>query len=154
MPAKTIYHRLKSLTPRMVANYKRGIGPTRIVLLLTTIGRKSGLPRVTPLQYEEVEGQIYVASARGRQADWYKNILRNPNVRVQIRQREFDATAEPVTDPARIADFLELRLRRHPVMVRLIMHLFDRLPLRFTRADLEELSKEKALVIFHPILKS
>jgi deazaflavin-dependent oxidoreductase (nitroreductase family) len=138
----------------MVANYKRGIGPTRIVLLLTTIGRKSGLPRVTPLQYEEVEGQIYVASARGRQADWYKNILRNPNVRVQIRQREFDATAEPVTDPARIADFLELRLRRHPVMVRLIMHLFDRLPLRFTRADLEELSKEKALVIFHPILKS
>jgi hypothetical protein len=64
--------------------------------------------------------------------------------------RIFDATAEPLTDPARIADFLELRLRRHPVMVRLIMHLFDGLPLRFTHADLEALSKDKAMVILHP----
>jgi hypothetical protein len=50
MPAKIIYHRMKNLNIRMAANYKRGFGPTRIVLLLTTTGRKSGLPRVTPLQ--------------------------------------------------------------------------------------------------------
>ncbi len=150
MSPKTIYHRLKSLNARMAANYKRGIGPTRVVLLLTTIGRKSGQPRLTPLQFEEVNGAIYIASARGREADWFKNILANPNVHVQMRQREFDTTAEPVTDPAAIADFIELRLRRHPVMIRLIMHLFDGLPLRFTRADLERLCKEKALVILRP----
>ena len=150
MSPKTIYHRMKSLNARMAANYKRGIGPTRVVLLLTTIGRKSGQPRLTPLQFEEVNGAIYIASARGREADWFKNILANPNVHVQMRQREFDTTAEPVTDPAAIADFIELRLRRHPVMIRLIMHLFDGLPLRFTRADLERLCKEKALVILRP----
>ena len=150
MSSKTIYHRMKSLNARMAANYKRGIGPTRVVLLLTTIGRKSGQPRLTPLQFEEVNGAIYIASARGREADWFKNILANPNVHVQMRQREFDTTAEPVTDPAAIADFIELRLRRHPVMIRLIMHLFDGLPLRFTRADLERLCKEKALVILRP----
>jgi len=150
MPAKTIYHRLKALNTRMVANYRRGIGPTRIVLLLSTIGRKTGLPRVTPLQFEEVDGAYYVASARGPEADWFKNILANPNVQIRVREREFDALAEPIVEPARIADFIELRLRRHPIMVRLIMHLFDGLPLRFTRADLEELCKGKTMIILYP----
>lgn len=150
MSAKTIYHRMKTLNARMVANYRRGIGPTRMVLLLTTTGRKSGLPRVTPLQYEEVDGDYYIASARGEEADWFKNILANPNVHVQIKAREFDAVGEPVTDPKRIADFMVLRLRRHPIMIRLIMHLFDGMPLRFTRADMEAFCKEKAMVILHP----
>ena len=150
MPAKTIYHRMKALNARMVANYRRGIGPTRIVLLLTTIGRKSGLPRVTPLQFEAVDDAYFVASARGPEADWFKNILANPDVHVTMRRREFDAIAEPIVEPARIADFIELRLRRHPIMVRLIMHLADGLPLRFTRADLEELCKGKAMVILRP----
>ena len=150
MSRKTIYHHLKALNAGMAANYQRGIGPTRVVLLLTTTGRKSGLPRVTPLQFEEVDGKYYVASARGREADWFKNVLASPKVHVQVRNCEFDATAEPVTNPARIADFIELRLRRHPIMIRLIMHLFDGLPLRFTREDLEELCNEKALVILCP----
>jgi deazaflavin-dependent oxidoreductase (nitroreductase family) len=143
----TLYHRMRALNARMVANYKRGFGPTRFVLLLTTTGRKSGLPRITPLQYEEVEGDLYIGSARGQEADWFKNILANPNVRVQIRDHEFATIAEPVTDPVRIADFIELRLKRHPLMIRLIMHLFDGLPLRFSRADLEALCKSKAMVI-------
>ena len=105
------------------------------------------MPRVTPLQYEQVDGDYYIASARGAQADWFKNILADPKVHVQIKKQEFDALAEPVTDPNRIADFIEMRLQRHPVMIRLIMHLFDGLPQRFTRADLEELCKEKAMVI-------
>lgn len=151
MPPKTIYHRMKALNARMAANYKHGFGPTRIVLLLTTIGRKSGLPRVTPLQFEEVEGNYYIASARGQDADWFKNIQANPNVHVQIREQEFDAVAEPVTDSLQIADFIELRLKRHPVMIRLIMTLFDGLPLRFSRNDLETMAREKALVVLHPI---
>jgi deazaflavin-dependent oxidoreductase (nitroreductase family) len=154
VPKKTLYHRMKALNARMVANYKRGFGPTRIVLLLTTIGRKSGLPRVTPLQYEEVDGKYCIASARGQEADWFKNILANPRVHMQMRDRELDAVAEPVTAPARIADFIELRLRRHPFMVRMIMHLFDGLPLRFTRSDLESMSAGKALVILHPVEKT
>jgi len=151
MSPETIYHRMKHLNALMVANYTRGFGSGRIVLLLTTTGRKSGLPRVTPLQFEEFDGDYYIASARGQEADWFKNILANPQVHVQIRDREFEALVEPVTDPARIADFIELRLRRHPLMIRLIMHLFDGLPWRFNRAELEEFCKQKALVILRPV---
>ncbi len=151
---KTIYHRMKMLNTRMAVNYKRGFGPRRMVLLLTTTGRKSGLPRTTPLQFEKVNGDLVIASARGQQADWFKNIQVNPQVRVQLGDDEFGALAEPVTDPERIADFIELRLKRHPVMIRLIMHLFDGLPLRFNRADLEAFCQEKALVILHPEVRS
>lgn len=140
---------MKPLNSRMSANYQRGFGPTRMVLLLTTIGRKSGQPHVTPLQFEEVDGKIFIASARGTDADWFKNILSNPKVHIQIRKQEFDADAEPVTDPLRIADFIELRLQRHPLMIRLIMHLFDGLPLHYNRADLEHLCKDKAIIILH-----
>lgn len=104
---------------------------------------------MTPLQYEEVNGEYYIASARGKEADWFKNVIAYPQVHFQVRDREFDATAEPITDPARIANFIELRLRRHPVMIRLIMHLFDGLPLRFDRLKLEEVRKDKAMVIVH-----
>lgn len=151
MPGKTLYHRMKSFNTRFAANYGRGVGPTRVTLLLTTRGRKSGQARVTPLQYEEADGLVYLASARGAAADWYKNACADPLVHVQLQDRAFDARAEAVTDAARIADFIELRIRRHPLMVRLILHLVDRLPLRYTRADLERLCAEKAMLILHPL---
>lgn len=151
MASKTLYHFLKPLNQRMAANYRLGIGPRRVVMLLTTTGRKSGMPRCTPLQFEELEGDYYIASARGAEADWFKNILANPDVRVQIGDHQFNAAAEPVTDPERITDFIELRIRRHPLMLRLIMHLFDGLPLRYDRTDLDDISCSKALVILHPV---
>ena len=39
----------------------------------------------------------------------------------------------------------------HPIMIRLIMHLFDGLPLRFNRADLEKFCQEKTMAILRPI---
>ena len=150
MENKTIYHRMRALNKHMAANYKRGIGPTRVVLLLTTTGRKSGNPHTTPLQFEQIGEDFYIASALGVKSDWFCNILTNPHVTVRVKEREFSALAETVTDPECIADFLELRLKRHPLMIRLIMHLADRLPLRFDRADLVKLGGEKAMVILHP----
>jgi hypothetical protein len=81
------------------------------------------------LQYEEQFGILYVASARGQQADWFKNLVVNPQVHVQIGGQRVAAVAEPICDPVRIADILELRLRRHPVMIRLIM--FAEWPFRY-----------------------
>ncbi len=116
-----------------------------VVLLLTTTGRKSGQPRVTPLQYEEENGVIYIGSARGTQADWFKNIVACPQVRVQIRTESFDAIAEPITDAQRIADFMELRLKQHPRMVGLMMQL-EGLPSRPSRAQLEQYASKIAMV--------
>ena len=109
--------RLIHWPPRIA--YALGLGPLlgRLVLLLTTTGRKSGKPRVVPLQYEEIGGKIHLGSSRGEQADWVRNIRANPNVEVRVKARRFTGTAEVITDAARIADFLEVRLQRHPRMV-------------------------------------
>jgi deazaflavin-dependent oxidoreductase (nitroreductase family) len=123
-----------------------------MVLLLTTIGRKSGQPRVTPLQYEEEQGVIYVASARGPHADWFRNIQANPRVKVQIADRVFEGLAEPIVDPARSADFLLLRLKRHPIMMRAMLALEGQW--RCRRADLEHLAAHKALVAIRPPKKA
>jgi deazaflavin-dependent oxidoreductase (nitroreductase family) len=121
-------------------------------LLLTTTGRVSGLPRQTPLQFEEVDGVYYVASARGEQADWYRNLLANPRVTVQIQGRSFPAIAEAIDDPRRIADFFELRLERRPRMMRLLLRL-EGLPAKFTRSDLERFAASKTLVALQPCVE-
>ncbi len=131
--------------------YTIGLGPIygRLVLLLTTTGRKSGLPRVTPLQYEEIDGKIVIGSARGTKADWYRNILMDPKVTVRVRSREFNGLAEPVENPERVADFIEYRLRKHPRMIGFIMRR-DGFPPNPTRRDLVAYSTNRALVIITP----
>lgn len=134
------------------ALYAAGLGPLvgKIILLLTTTGRKSGLPRVTPLQYEEINGDYYLGAARGLNADWVRNIQSNPNVEIRVGATRLRGTAEVISDPSKIADFMEVRLERHPRMIGLIMEKAHGLPRRPSREQLEELAKTGALVIVHP----
>jgi len=145
-----IWRVMGRMNQRMASNYRRGIGPRQVVLLLTTTGRKSGLPRVTPLQYEQDGEVFYVASARGIQADWFRNVQANPQVQVQVGERYLCGVAEAVTNPQRIADFLALRLKRHPLMIGMLMRL-EGLPLRYTRQDLERFAAQKAMVVIRPL---
>jgi deazaflavin-dependent oxidoreductase (nitroreductase family) len=132
--------------------YRLGLGPIigRFILLLTTTGRKSGLPRVTPLQYEEVEGAFYVGSSRGTHADWFRNIVVDPHVQVWVKSRQFAGVVETVTDAGRIADFLELRLKRHPRMMGAILKS-EGLPASPNREDLEAYARRLAMVIIYPM---
>ena len=132
--------------------YAIGLGPVigKIILLLTTTGRKTGLKRVTPLQYEEIDGKYYLGSARGLQADWVRNIQADPNVAVRVKSLNFQGKAEVVTDPTRFADFVEIRLQRHPVIVGTIMQKAHGLPKQPKREQLETLAENEALVIITP----
>ena len=76
-------------------------GPKNVpCLLLTTIGRKSGKERPTPLIYGKVsEGYVIVASKGGApdHPAWYLNLRDNPKVKVQVATDEFEAEVESVT---------------------------------------------------------
>lgn len=57
------------------------------VLMLTTIGRRSGEPRTVPLTYFEDGDSLLVIGSRGggpRHPDWYLNLEAEPKVEVQI----------------------------------------------------------------------
>ena len=133
--------------------YAIGLGPLigRIILLLTTTGRKSGMKRVTPLQYELIGSDYYLGAARGTKADWVRNIRSNSQVEVRVGGKHFRGVAEVVTESSRFADFLEVRLERHPRMIGLIMEKAHGLPRRPSREQLEKLAEKEALVIVHPV---
>lgn len=66
------------------------------ILLLTTVGRKSGKKRTVPLLYLEDAGRFaIVASYAGapRHPAWFRNLEANPQVDLQVRNRKFAATA-------------------------------------------------------------
>jgi deazaflavin-dependent oxidoreductase (nitroreductase family) len=77
-------------------HFWRGV-PT---LLLTTIGRRSGQARRTPLIYgRDGEDYLVVASKGGSDEAplWYGNLVAEPNVRLQVGADTFDATARTAT---------------------------------------------------------
>ena len=77
---------------RVGSAFPRGVP----VLLLTTIGRKSGLPRIAPLLYiEDGANIIVVGSQGGLPSDplWYKNLQANADCEVQIKRRKMKMRA-------------------------------------------------------------
>lgn len=132
--------------------YAIGLGPIigHLILILITVGRRTGKPHATPLQYEEVEGVYYIGSARGEKADWYQNISKNPHVKVRVKSDIFHAYAEPILEPDRIADFLELRLERHPKMLGAMLRS-EGLPSQPSRSQLEGFAQKTALVALRPL---
>ncbi len=154
MIAKFDWTKMKRVQKIHRVLYAIGLGRVigRIILLLTTTGRKSGKKRVTPLQYEKIGDDYYLGAARGLKADWVRNIIVNPCVEVRVGAKRFEGQAEVITDPKRFADFLEVRLQRHPRMIGLIMEKAHGLSKHPTREQLEGLAKEEAVVIVHPAL--
>jgi len=72
--------------------------------ILTTIGRKSGEPRESPLLFlQEGERIVLVASQGGRATNpmWYLNVVANPSVTFQTRDGLHPLTAREATDPER-----------------------------------------------------
>jgi deazaflavin-dependent oxidoreductase (nitroreductase family) len=84
------------------------------VLLLTTIGAKSGEPRTSPMMYLELDGRIFVfASNAGRDTHplWYTNLLANPTVTVERGTRTYSADALDVVGDERDRIYAEQSLR-------------------------------------------
>jgi len=51
-------------------------------VLLTTTGRRTGLPRETLLPFVRSDNHIYLISTYGWQSDWIRNLRKNPKVKV------------------------------------------------------------------------
>jgi deazaflavin-dependent oxidoreductase (nitroreductase family) len=72
----------------------------RPVVVLTTIGAKSGKLRKTPLMRVEHGGEYAVVASLGgapRHPVWYYNVRANPHVELQDRTEKHDYTAREVS---------------------------------------------------------
>ena len=73
-------------------------------LLLTTMGRKSQMPRTTPLVYgRDGDNYTVIASQGGKPTHpaWYLNLAANSRVELQVGADNFSATAHSATGEER-----------------------------------------------------
>lgn len=69
------------------------------LLLLTTIGAKSGKTRINPLAYQADGDRLLIFASKGgtpTHPDWYHNVLKNPEVTVEVGSEKFTAVAEEI----------------------------------------------------------
>ncbi len=79
-------------------------GSGNALLLLNTIGAKTGLARTNPLAYLPGGDCLYIFASKGgspAHPDWYLNLVTNPAVAVEVGTERYEATAEPITGPER-----------------------------------------------------
>jgi deazaflavin-dependent oxidoreductase (nitroreductase family) len=103
----------------------------RCVMLLTTVGRRTGKPRTTAVSFMPLADRLIVFSGWGIRSDWYRNVLANPAVQVRVGRRRFRALARLIAEPERRQELMHQMATRSgscgpPVWTRpLVRVLFD-----------------------------
>ena len=94
------------------------------MLLLTTIGRKTGQPRTTPIGYtfDPKKNTYYIVAGWKGKTNWYQNALAHPAVHIVVANCRFDALASPVDDRI-VARLLASYAQRNPFAGKLFLKL-------------------------------
>lgn len=97
----------REMNDPVIAEFRRTGGRTsrrHAVILLTTIGARSGRPHTTPLNFIEDDGRLVVIASKGGSAthpDWYRNLVANPEVTIEHAGETFRARASVAQEPER-----------------------------------------------------
>lgn len=96
----------KQMNRFMILMWRWGWGPlinacppvTGRILVVGQTGRKSGVRRLTPLNYVDVGDDIYIMAGFGSAADWYRNILAHPKVEIWLKDGWWEGEAADAND--------------------------------------------------------
>jgi deazaflavin-dependent oxidoreductase (nitroreductase family) len=69
------------------------------VCYLTTRGRKSGRGHEIEIWFALRDGRLYMLSGGRERADWVRNVMAGPTVRIRIGERSVEGSANVVVDP-------------------------------------------------------
>lgn len=75
-----------------------------LLLLLTSIGAKSGQPRINPLVYLPDGDRFVIFASKGgapTHPDWYYNLIAHPEATIKVGTETFDVTATVATGELR-----------------------------------------------------
>ena len=74
---------------------------------ITVTGRKSGREISIPVWFVTEDNQLYLVPVQGSDTQWYKNVLKNPKIRVDARGAEEELHVVPTKDPAKVSEIVE-----------------------------------------------
>jgi deazaflavin-dependent oxidoreductase (nitroreductase family) len=72
------------------------------------IGRKSGKTISIPVWFVLEDEKLYLLPVQGSGTQWYKNVLKNPSIRIDARGAEAEFRAKPVTDAKAVNSVVEI----------------------------------------------
>jgi deazaflavin-dependent oxidoreductase (nitroreductase family) len=81
------------------------------LLLLTTVGRRTGTRRTTPMMFQRYQGRLLVMASNAGAAkapDWYLNLVAHPRVIVETTVATYNAIARTLTGEDRAAAWDDL----------------------------------------------
>ena len=92
------------------------------VMLITTLGRKSGKQFTTPIGYIRDNEYLYALTRRDRGAvsNWFRNARANGKVWVQIEDKNYSGRAETFEEPEEVAEILRIWARVNPSYFRFL----------------------------------
>jgi deazaflavin-dependent oxidoreductase (nitroreductase family) len=74
---------------------------------LSVIGRKSGRTISIPVWFVLEGNQLYLLPVQGSATQWYRNVLKNPSIRVEARGAETKLRAAPLTAAKAVSSVVE-----------------------------------------------
>ena len=96
----------ESIVDEFRANHGKVGGPFEgnELLLLTTIGARSGQPRLSPLSCKRVDGKLLIIAGNGgadTNPSWVYNLRANPSAHVELAAESFNVTARELPSAER-----------------------------------------------------
>src|SRR5215470_3462548 len=70
-------------------------------------GRKSGRPISIAVWFVLDEKKLYLLPSRGSETQWYKNVLKNPAIRIDAGSAKADLKAVSVTNAKQVSSVVE-----------------------------------------------
>ncbi|MGD0758179.1 MAG: nitroreductase/quinone reductase family protein [Candidatus Sulfotelmatobacter sp.] len=74
---------------------------------ISVIGRKSGKTISVPVWFVLEGERLYLLPVQGSETQWYRNVIKNPSIRIDARGVEAEFRAKPVTDPEKVKSVVE-----------------------------------------------
>ena len=74
---------------------------------LTVRGRKSGLDISRPVWFVHEDDKLFLLPVQGSDTNWYRNVLKNPNVKISVKGQELSGKARTITDNKKVQDIVE-----------------------------------------------
>ncbi len=76
-------------------------------ITITVTGRKSGRAISNPVWFALDDDKLYLLPVQGSDTQWYKNVLKNPMIRIKAGSTEAEFKATPVTDAKQVASVVD-----------------------------------------------
>ena len=74
---------------------------------ISVTGRKSGRLISIPVWFVLEDEKLYLLPVLGSDTQWYKNVLKNPSIRIDARGAEAKLQAVPITDATAVSSVVE-----------------------------------------------